>query len=138
MLTQLLHELETAARADLQSYEALHQVRILGKQLRYAMEIFESCFNAEFRQTYYPAIVQMQDILGVANDSYTAWERLSTLRTRLMNSQPKSWLRYQTGIETLLGYHERRLPAQRRKFEKWWRGWLKSGAEQAFADLVRA
>lgn len=138
ILPQLLRELESAARADLQSYDALHRVRILGKQLRYAMEIFESCFEADFRQTYYPAVVEMQDILGLANDSFTAWERLTTLRTQLMKAQPRQWPRCQAGIETLLHFHERRLPQQRRKFEKWWRAWLKSGAEKAFAELIQA
>ena len=54
MLAQLLRELETAAHGDLQPYEALHQVRILGKQLRYAMEIFESCFAPDFRRATIP------------------------------------------------------------------------------------
>jgi CHAD domain-containing protein len=136
MLTQLLHELESAAGADLQEYEALHQVRILGKQLRYAMEVFESCFAAEFRQRYYPAVVEMQDILGLANDSYAACQRLNALRTRLMRTQPKQWPHYQEGMEVLLRFHERRLPQQRRKFEQWWQAWLKSGAEKAFAELI--
>ncbi len=138
MMTDLLRELETAARADLQSYESLHQVRILGKKLRYAMEIFESCFAAEFRQRYYPAVVEMQDILGLANDSYTARERLSALRTRVQNAQPKQWPRLHAGIDLLVHFHERRLPQQRAKFEKWWRAWLKSGAEQAFAAMIHA
>ena len=137
-MTQLLTEFETAAKADLQSYEALHQVRILGKQLRYAMEIFECCYASEFRQRNYPAIVDMQDILGLANDSYTAFQRLSELRTRMINSQPKQWPRLRDGIEKLMHFHELRLPQQRRKFEKWWRAWNKSGAERAFADLIHA
>lgn len=136
MLTQLLGELESAARADLGDYEALHQVRILGKQLRYAMEIFESCFAMEFRERYYPAVVAMQDILGLANDSYTACQRLEGLRTRLLRTQPKQWPQYQAGIEGLVRFHEQRLPRQRRKFEKWWRDWTKSGAESAFAELI--
>jgi CHAD domain-containing protein len=138
VLSQLLRELEAAAHADLQSYEALHKVRILGKQLRYAMEVFESCFASDFRQKYYPAVVEMQDILGLANDSFTAFERLSGLRTRLLSAQPKQWPRYAEGIEVLIHFHERRLPLQRHKFERWWRGWLKSGAEKAFAELIRA
>lgn len=137
VLPELLRELETAARADLQSYEALHQVRILGKQLRYAMEIFASCFQEDFRQKYYPAVVEMQDILGLANDSHTACERLGALRTRLMSVEPTQWPRLQGGIELLIHFHEQQLPQQRRKFEKWWRAWLKSGAEQAFAELIR-
>ena len=138
ILTQLLKELVTAARGDLQHYEALHQVRILGKQLRYAMEIFESCFVPEFRQRYYPAVVEMQEILGLANDSHVACVRLNGLRMRLIHTQPKQWPHYQDGLETLLRFHERRLPEQRRKFEKWWAEWLQSGAETAFAKLIQA
>ncbi len=137
ILADLLREIEEAARADLQSYEALHRVRILGKQLRYAMEIFECCFASAFRQKYYPAVVEMQDILGLANDSYNASQQLNGLRTRLSKAQPKHWPRCQAGIEVLLEMHERRLPLQRKKFEKWWRAWMKSGAEQAFAELIQ-
>ena len=137
ILAQLLHELEAAASADLQPYEALHQVRILGKQLRYAMEIFASCFAGDFRHRHYPAVVEMQDILGLANDSYVACQRLQELRSRLMRTQPRQWPHYQEGLEVLLRFHERRLPQQRKKFEKWWQAWLKSGAEQAFAVLIR-
>lgn len=137
-LTELLRELEEAACADLQSYEALHQVRILGKQLRYAMEIFESCFGPEFRQQYYPAIEEMQDVLGLANDSFTACRRLTAIRTQLMSAEPTHVLRFEGGIDLLLKFHERRLPQQKQKFEKWWRAWLKSGAERTFAELIQA
>ncbi len=126
-LNELLREFETAAQADLQSYAALHQVRILGKQLRYAMEAFESCYTSELRQKCYPAVVEMQDILGLANDSHTIVERLTALRAHLLAVSPRQWARCQAGIETLMKFHERRLPVQRRKFEKWWRAWLKSG-----------
>jgi CHAD domain-containing protein len=135
-LADLVGELESAARADLQSYAALHHVRILGKQLRYAMEIFECCYPGEFRSKHYAAVEEMQEILGLANDSYTAWERLTLIRTKMMNSHPAGWSRCKGGIEALLTFHESRLPLQRRKFEKWWRAWLKSGAEKAFVSLV--
>ncbi len=136
MLTDHLRELESAARADLLNYDALHQARILGKQVRYAMEIFAPCFAPEFRDRFYPAVVDMQDILGLANDSHVAAERLRSLRDRLTRTEPKHWRHCQEGIEMLLGLHERRVPQQRKKFERWWRAWLKSGAEQAFAELI--
>lgn len=137
MLAELLRELEAAAVGDLACYDALHHVRILGKQLRYAMEIFESCFTGEFRARFYPAIVEMQEILGLANDSHTACQRLSALQARLIRTQPRQWPHYKEGIEVLLRFHEKRLPLQRKKFETWWRQWLKSGAESAFADLIQ-
>jgi CHAD domain-containing protein len=138
MLTGLLHEFESAARDDLTHYEALHHVRILGKQLRYAMEVFESCFKPEFRERYYPTIVEMQDILGLANDSFTACQRLTALRNRLKLVEPKRWPHFKDGIEKLLHFHERRLPTQRKKFEKWWQNWLQSGTEKALVDMIGA
>jgi CHAD domain-containing protein len=135
-LTQLLQELEEAARGDLTEYEHLHQVRILGKQLRYAMEVFESCFAPAFREQYYPAIVQMQEILGHANDGRVAAELLRELRVRLKQTQPAQWPDYEAGIEHLLRYHERRVPQQRRAFIAWWQEWQSSGAEEAFASLI--
>ena len=137
MLSDLVRELETAAGAELQSYEALHRVRILGKQLRYAMEIFESCFARPFRDTYYPAVEEMQEILGLANDSHTACIRLEALAARVQSAHPRQWPRCKPGFDLLLDFHRRRLPLQRRKFERWWRAWLKSGAERAFVELIQ-
>ncbi|MBI2804712.1 MAG: CHAD domain-containing protein [Planctomycetes bacterium] len=135
-LVHLLQELENAARADLQSYDALHQVRILGKQLRYAMEIFANCYAVAFREKYYPAVTEMQDLLGLANDSHCAVERLKALRQLLLDRQAPHWPACQPGIDMLIAFHERRLPLQRRKFEKWWKAWLQSGAESAFGRLI--
>jgi CHAD domain-containing protein len=138
MLGSLLHDLESASAGDLQDYAALHAVRILGKRLRYAMEIFAGCYTRDFKERYYPAIVEMQDILGDANDSHVAVQRLSAFNARLERTQPKQWPAYRGGIEALIEMHEKRLPGQRRKFERWRRAWQKSGAEQAFAELIRA
>jgi CHAD domain-containing protein len=137
VLTDLLHDLEEAAHGDLAAYEHLHQVRIFGKHLRYAMEVFESCFAAAFRAQFYPEIAAMQEILGRANDSHVAVSRLTELRTHLLRAQPEQWPAYRPGIESLLRFHQRRLPQQRRAFQKWWRAWQNSGAEKAFAALIR-
>jgi len=123
-LARLVADLESAARQDLQEYEHLHQVRILGKQLRYAMEIFAGCHQAEFRECFYPAIVEMQEILGDANDSYVASNRLSKLRANLEATQPRFWKRLRAGLDGVLHYHQRRLPRCRRQFQDWWRRWL--------------
>jgi CHAD domain-containing protein len=135
-LTALVQELEEAAKRDLIQYEHLHQVRILGKRLRYAMEIFECCYGEAFKEEYYPAITDMQDILGDANDSYVAAERLAAILEQVKIVRPKGWQRYQPGINGLLRYHQKRLPQKRREFEQWWGRWQESGAEAAFAGLI--
>jgi CHAD domain-containing protein len=137
LLSGLLRELEEAASGDLDDYAHLHRVRIVGKRLRYAMEVFADCFAAPFREQFYPAVEQMQEILGNANDSHVASQRLEALRARLQVVQPAQWKRYRPGIEKLLRHHRERVPRERGHFEQWWRRWQKSGAETAFAGLLK-
>jgi CHAD domain-containing protein len=127
MLTQLTHEFEQAAGGNLQDYDAQHQVRILGKQLRYAMELFESCFPPSFRERGYPPVSDMQEILGLANDSHVAAAQLDDLSRLMMKVHPAPWKRYRLAVEQLRHHHERRLPRQRGLFLKWWASWKKSG-----------
>jgi CHAD domain-containing protein len=137
LLTVHLTLLEQSARGDLQDYEHLHQVRIQGKRLRYAMEVFACCFEDSFQAEYYPAVEEMQDILGQANDSHVALDRLEGIRTRMQKTQPGKWERYQPGIEALLRHHKRNLPQKRQQFLTWWRDWQQSGAEETFAHLLK-
>jgi CHAD domain-containing protein len=136
MLVELLQKLDRAAQEDLDQYENLHRVRIQCKRLRYAMELFDSCFRAEFRDRHYAAVEEMQDILGEANDSRVADQRLEELADALQ-SRPQLWRRFAAGIEFLRQLHQSRLPKQRQLFARRWRAWQRSGAEQAFAALLK-
>ena len=136
-LSALLTDLEQAARADLSDYSCLHQVRICGKRLRYAMEVFANCFPPVFREKFYPDVEEMQDILGRANDSHVASQRLQALRAKIQAVRPEEWKRLRPGIEALLQYHVQRLPAERQHFLDWWRRWQRSGRRAALTALLR-
>lgn len=136
MLFDRLKELEHAALGDLSDYTQLHQVRIAGKRLRYAMEVFADCFDAEFRDTLYPRIEDLQEILGRANDSHVAAQRLIALRERLRAVCPTAWPRLQPGFEQLLRSHQRRPPLERRRFLKWWGQWHPAGSEAVMTSLL--
>lgn len=135
-LSALVSELDAAAALDLHDYEHLHRVRILGKQLRYAMEIFACCFEASFRDTIYPAIEEMQEILGRANDSYVASNHLIAIASWLEATQPKEWPRFKPALDSLRRSHQRRLPQQRKVFEKWWKKFRSSGLESRLQDML--
>ncbi|MGH7222707.1 MAG: CHAD domain-containing protein [Gemmataceae bacterium] len=136
MLFDLLKDLELAALADLRDYSQLHQVRIAGKRLRYAMEVFADCFDPTFRDTIYPRIEQLQEILGRANDSHVTAKRLIDLRARLKHTCPSAWPRLQPGFEQLLRSHQRRLPQERNRFVKWWSQWHPTGSEAVMTSLL--
>jgi CHAD domain-containing protein len=135
LLTELLVLLNQAAQGDGHDYEQLHQVRIRGKRLRYAMEVFACCFESSFQDTYYPAFEKLQEILGQANDSRVAAERLEAIRAQI-KAHPPAWRRYRAGVEIVLQYHQRVLPQKRKQYLGWWTDWQRSGAEQAFAKLL--
>lgn len=137
MLAEMLAKLERAAATNLNDYENLHQVRILGKRLRYAMEVFADCFSPAFREELYPAVEEMQDILGRANDSHVASLRLEGLRAMLHARRPNEWKRCRWGIDALLRFHQQRLPRERKRFLEWWTNWQRSGGEDAFAALLK-
>jgi CHAD domain-containing protein len=127
VLAELLADLEQKATGDLTDYPHLHQVRIAGKRLRYAMEVFASCFDDSFGDKIYPQIEEMQDILGRANDSHVAAERLKALRDRLRGGLSEEWRRIGPGIEALRRFHQRRQPLERKRFLAWWNTWQSTG-----------
>ncbi len=137
VLGDLLRELEEAARRELHDYANLHQVRIAGKRLRYAMEVFADCFAPAFKDELYPAIEQMQEILGNANDSHVAAGRLRELHDQTRARLGDSAKRVLPGVETLLRSHQERLPKEREHFEKWWARWCETGGEAALEALLK-
>ncbi|MGE3804555.1 MAG: CHAD domain-containing protein [Gemmataceae bacterium] len=134
ILLDQLEQFRQAVGRDLNDYEQLHRVRIVGKRLRYAMELFADCFEPQFREQLYPRIEAMQEILGRANDSHVASQLLAELRTRLRTFS--SWPRYRPDFERLIRFHRRRLPTERRRFLRWWEQWQQDHIDCEFAKLL--
>jgi CHAD domain-containing protein len=130
----LFVEFAQAISGRVTSFEQLHRIRILGKRLRYAMEIFADCFAPAFREKIYPEVEQMQEILGNANDSNVAAARLTELRDQVKASRPAEWSRLRPGVENLLKYHRQRLPQERRRFGRWLTRWKRQHIN--LADLL--
>ncbi len=135
LLLGLERELEWTATGNLEDYAHLHQVRIAGKRLRYAMEVFADCFSLSFREALYPRVEEMQEILGRANDSHVAEGRLAELKRRLRRGWAAEWKPLQPGVESLLRFHQRRLPQERKRFLQWWEAWRKTGQPELVALL---
>lgn len=70
--------LRETLRHDDQTLEGLHAARLIGKRLRYAMEIFSCCFPPAFESEYYRTIERLQEHLGGLNDDNEIASRLRT------------------------------------------------------------
>jgi CHAD domain-containing protein len=135
-LPRLLDDLEEAARGDLRDYEHLHQVRIRGKHLRYAMELFSDCFAPAFRDDLYPRVEELQDILGRANDCHVGAQRVAAMRDEAQAYRPALWPLWRAGVEALRRTLRRQLATQRRRFLRWWDRWQADGVRERFIQLV--
>src|SRR5581483_9024684 len=130
-LVRELHDEFTAALAgDCDDHAHLHQARIAGKRLRYAMEVFVDCFAPPFREQLYPLVEELQEILGNINDSHVAIERLDALFSHLKVNPLAEWDRLQPGADGLLRYHRERIRRERDKFTTWLEQWRRLDAAE--------
>lgn len=133
-LDGLVTAFHAAIASDTGDYAHLHQIRIAGKRLRYAMEIGGSCFVDEFRDKHYAAVEEMQEILGTANDSHVTVQWLTELQKEAERHQPADWRLLRPGIVSLLQEQRRKLPEQRRQFAAWLKRWKKQ--YRPFSELL--
>ena len=129
---------QTARRdpAAPEQLEELHRVRILGKELRYSMEIFSGCFRAPFREELYPRVEAMQEILGVLNDSRVACDNLTFLRARLKAVAPQHWRQVGPEVTAWLRYHQGQLKRQKRRFLQWLEQWQLASSDEEFEAML--
>lgn len=126
LLTELVLKVERGLAGDLADYDRLHQVRIDGKRLRYAMEVFAGCLAPALRERVYPIVEEMQEILGDANDSHGAIGRLQDVLALLVHAPPPVARRCRPGIIAWQQHHEERLQEQRRRLARWQQRWQKA------------
>lgn len=113
-LSDLLGTFCAASDADLTAAEALHELRIEGKRLRYAMEIFHQAYPSEFREQLYPLVEEVQSKLGEINDHAIAAERLKAWSTEQSHDAASDTL------EQIAATHEGEFVDRRAQFLSWW------------------
>lgn len=74
-LNPIVESFFTAGAGELADLDSLHAFRILGKQLRYAIEIFVGAFGPPLREKIYPTVEHLQELLGAVNDHAGAYDR---------------------------------------------------------------
>lgn len=120
----------SAVPADPTDEAALHQFRVRGKELRYAMELLAGAFPEQFRTVLYPTIEALQDRLGEIND-------LATAKTRLQKkiaagdgaADVAAWRR-------LLAHERAQLDQARRKFWEWCTPTMLRDLRHSFATVL--
>ena len=113
-LRPFVDEFFAAAQAPAFDAETLHRLRILGKRLRYAMEIFAGAFDPSFREQLYPQIEEVQERLGDISDRANAIERFEAW------SADRHSRRRQERLRHLLTLQQASFAECRQEFLAWW------------------
>jgi CHAD domain-containing protein len=129
-LPPLVENVLDVAPVDATDVKALHQLRIRGKELRYAMELLAGAFPPEFRERLYPVAETLQDRLGEINDLATEQIRLGAKIENADEPAEKSRLR------KLLAEQHAILERARQEFLSWYTPQLRRDLRAGFDALV--
>jgi CHAD domain-containing protein len=120
----LFREFTSDVEANPKEPAALHALRITGKRLRYALEIFADCFLPAMKEAIYPRVEAVQELLGDVQDAAVGAERLAQIRATVEAVAPKELARVRKGIDALAKTLRARVPAGRKAFATWRAEWL--------------
>lgn len=96
------------------SFDDLHRLRIKGKRLRYAIELFHSPLGRPIRNELYPLVEELQDRLGAFNDHVTAQQVLQQMISTLPASA------FAAHVARRIVQESDRAKASRDEFNRWW------------------
>lgn len=113
-LAELAHEFFDAEPDDVRDTAALHQFRISGKRLRYAMELLAPGLDPDVRNTHYPVVEELQERLGKSNDHAWAAAQLREWMSDMVDPQRTQLLQAMAQHET------QQLDELLRDFQEWW------------------
>ena len=114
---------------------ALHDLRIRGKQVRYAIELFAPCFAPPLKKVLYPLIESLQEKLGEVQDAAVGIDRLERLRERVTRAVPAEWPRLEAGIERMFWEYRATVGTGRERFARWRNEWQDATATYPITSL---
>lgn len=123
-LGDLFREFNAMVEENPTTPEALHALRIVGKRVRYAIELFAGCFPPALKETVYPEAERVQEVLGNVQDAAVGTERLRCIRTTVRAVMPKQLTRVRKGIDGLSTSLRAKVPAGKKAFAAWRADWL--------------
>jgi CHAD domain-containing protein len=123
-LGELFREFTAEVEANPAEPEALHALRIAGKRLRYAIEIFADCFPPAIKELIYPKVEHVQELLGEIQDATVGMNRLEGIRAAVQTVMPKQLSRIRKGLDGLKTSLRAKVPAGKAAFSTWRGDWL--------------
>ena len=132
----LLARFTTALDADPATPEELHALRILGKQLRYAMELFADCYAKPFGGELYSAVEALQEHLGATKDGVVDGTRLAGILADLKRLRPDAHKLVAPAVSKLRAEIAARAAAGKKGYRAWVKPWKRLLIDHPLSHLA--
>ncbi|HWR38675.1 MAG TPA: CHAD domain-containing protein [Patescibacteria group bacterium] len=119
-LAHWLQDMIAGEAPDLNDAQALHQLRIRGKKVRYVLEIISPFYSSKITSLLQRRLKLLQDHLGTMHDILTA----ATLLTRFVKPSSARLLHYDHGL--LIGWQTAQKITALENFHNTWRRFKKT------------
>lgn len=113
-LSHIADEFLRAAPADGADTKTLHQFRIQGKALRYAIELLAPAFGPQLREEIYPVIEELQERLGRVQDCVAGAAHLRKLARDAPGAEASQL------FDQLASHQDAQLEELLAEFHQWW------------------
>jgi len=134
LLARLVATLDAACDGDDRDWVHLHEIRLAGKRLRYALELFRGCFG-QAHERLAPVLAGLQEVLGDVNDRYNAATLLRHILDGLGDCLPDGAERYRRLIERQIDEHSAAMVAGRDAYRRWLEQWRSADVRQSLATI---
>ncbi len=122
-LASQLKKFDRVLAEESHELSALHEARIIGKRLRYTMEIVADCYPDEFRKEHYSVVEELQEILGEIHDHDVTVQLYTQLNEQLPAVVKKRAKRYRPTLDRLIDHHQSAIAAALPRFDAWKQTW---------------
>jgi len=129
-LRPLVEDFLAALKQPSSDYAVLHALRLQGKKLRYAMEIFAAALPSALREDIYPQIASVQEKLGEINDHATARQHFLEWRKEIVDPETVAVL------AALVDEEQNAMDASRDAFLEWLTPERQQRLDRSFHDLL--
>ncbi len=130
------------------SSRELHELRLAGKRLRYACELFEPILGADFDSRFGVQMAHLQDLLGEVHDAEVAQLRYWALRQKWNRDRHKrswdrkpqglfSWRDLRTGLKFVVRAYRRKGKNSKQEFQEMWPGFIGDEFQLPLERLLR-
>jgi len=107
--------------------DELHELRVLGKQMRYLGDAFRSFYKGKQVRRFHEHLTELQDCLGALNDAFVADRLMSELAAQLPTTElAAAEIAHLRGL--IAGWQAGRIDAGVQRFGEQWRDFRKADA----------